>query len=82
MDAATRFTYRELEVLRWLKEGKTSMDIGTILAISERTVNFHVQNIKRKANAVSRAQAVAVAITHGLLADPAATAAGRSAGAP
>jgi DNA-binding CsgD family transcriptional regulator len=67
MDAATRFTYRELEVLRWLKEGKTSMDIGTILAISERTVNFHVQNIKRKANAVNRAQAVAVAMQTGQL---------------
>jgi LuxR family transcriptional regulator, quorum-sensing system regulator CviR len=61
------FTDREREVLLWLKEGKNSWDIGVILAITERTVNFHVQNIKRKANAVNRAQAVAVAMETGLL---------------
>jgi LuxR family transcriptional regulator, quorum-sensing system regulator CviR len=68
MGPSLSFTTRETEVLRWLKEGKTSWDIAVILSVSERTVNFHVQNIKRKANAVNRAQAVAVAIGHGLLA--------------
>ena len=62
------FTDREQQVLHWLKEGKSSWDISMILAISERTVNFHVQNIKRKTNAVSRAQAVATAMHLGLLA--------------
>jgi len=63
----TKLTDREGEVLLWLKEGKNSWDIGRILAISERTVNFHVQNIKRKVRAVNRAQAVAVAMETGLL---------------
>jgi DNA-binding CsgD family transcriptional regulator len=62
------FTDREREVLAWLREGKNSWDISVILNITERTVNFHVQNIKRKTNAVSRAQALAVALYHGALA--------------
>lgn len=58
---------REIEVLNWLKKGKSSWDIATILNISERTVNFHVRNIMQKLNAVSRAQAVAVAIENNLI---------------
>ncbi len=58
---------REIEVLNWLKKGKSSWDIATILNISERTVNFHVKNIMQKLNAVSRTQAVAVAIENNLI---------------
>ena len=58
---------REKEVLDWLKEGKTSWEISTILNISERTVNFHVTNILQKLQVVNRAQAVAVAIRSGLV---------------
>jgi FixJ family two-component response regulator len=57
---------REKEILKWLKKGKTSWDISIILCISERTVNFHVKNIMQKLNAVSRIQAVAVAVEKGL----------------
>lgn len=53
---------REKEVLRWLTTGKTSWEIAQILLISERTVNYHVQNIIRKLDAVNRAHAVAIAI--------------------
>lgn len=53
---------REMEVLRWLTTGKTSWEIAQILLISERTVNYHVQNIIRKLDAVNRAHAVAIAI--------------------
>jgi Bacterial regulatory proteins, luxR family len=38
-----------------------------ILAISERTVNFHVTNIKRKLGATNRGQALAIAARLGLL---------------
>ncbi len=58
---------REKEVLNWLKKGKSSWDIAAILKITERTVNFHVNNIMQKLNAVSRTQAVAVAIENNLL---------------
>lgn len=58
---------REKEVLNWLKKGKSNWDISNILGISRRTVSFHVTNIMQKLNAVSRTQAVAVAIERGLI---------------
>ena len=58
-------TNREIEVLNWLKVGKTSWEISVILNISERCVNFHINNAKAKLDAVNRTQAVAVALgTH------------------
>ncbi len=58
---------KELEVLNWIKEGKTSWDISTILGISERTVNFHATNVMQKLDAISRPQAIANAISLGLI---------------
>lgn len=55
---------RELEVLTWLRLGKTSWDISMILMISERTVNYHVNNIMRKLGVISRMQAVSVAANY------------------
>ena len=66
IETISQLSKREKEVLSWLKEGKSSWDIAAILNISERTVNFHVSNIMQKLNAVSRTQAVAVAIEKGL----------------
>ena len=58
---------REKEVLNWIKQGKSTWDISVILGISRSTVNFHVNNILQKLDAVSRAQAVAIAIEQGLI---------------
>jgi DNA-binding CsgD family transcriptional regulator len=58
---------REKEVLNWLQQGKTSRDISIILAISERTVNYHVYNIMEKLGVTNRPQAVAVATHSGLI---------------
>ncbi len=58
---------REKQVLEWLKEGKSSWDISTILGIRERTVNFHVSNIVRKLGAQNRSQAVAIALQSRLI---------------
>ena len=58
---------RELEVLKWTGAGKSSWEIGLILRISERTVNFHVCNAMKKLDAVNRGQALAVALSLGLL---------------
>jgi LuxR family quorum-sensing system transcriptional regulator SolR len=60
-------TPREAEVLRWTGEGKTSTEIGKILHIAERTVNFHVNKMLLKLNATNKAHAVAKAISAGLL---------------
>lgn len=58
---------RELNVLRWLKSGKTSWEISKILMISENTVNFHIKNIKRKLNASNRQHAVAIALANSII---------------
>ncbi|OUS11686.1 hypothetical protein A9Q89_08115 [Gammaproteobacteria bacterium 53_120_T64] len=61
-------TKRQQEVLFWIKEGKTAWDISQLLVVSERTVNFHLDNIFKKLEAVNRPHAVARAISYGLLA--------------
>lgn len=60
-------TKRELEVLNWVKAGKSNWDISAILGISERTVKFHVSSILNKLNTVNRSQAVAAAIEAGII---------------
>ena len=52
-------TPRQLEIATWLIAGKTDWEIGKILQISPKTVNFHVENIKRAYNVKSRNQFVA-----------------------
>lgn len=52
-----RLTERELQVLTWVARGKSSSDIAAILGISERTVNFHLDNAMRKAGVATRVQA-------------------------
>ncbi|MBC8007794.1 MAG: transcriptional regulator EpsA [Prolixibacteraceae bacterium] len=60
-------TRREVEILGWIKEGKTTSDIAGILALSPFTVKNHVQNILKKLGARSRSHAVAQAMNLGLL---------------
>jgi LuxR family transcriptional regulator, quorum-sensing system regulator BjaR1 len=58
-------TERERDVLAWTAEGKSSWEIGTILGLRERTVNWHVEQAKRKLDAVTRTQAVIKALRAG-----------------
>jgi DNA-binding CsgD family transcriptional regulator len=60
-------TEREVEVLRWTVSGKTAWEIGGILKISERTVNFHIQNVMEKFGVHSKTHAAAKAMGMGLL---------------
>lgn len=60
-------TAREIEVLNWIKEGKSSWDISVILKCSQRTIEFHVTNIMKKLDAVNRTQAVVIALEQGLI---------------
>lgn len=60
-------TRREVEILGWIKEGKTTSDIADILKLSPFTVKNHVQNILKKLGARSRSHAVAQAMNLGLL---------------
>lgn len=65
---APEISRRELEVLYWAKEGKSTWDISNILSISERTVKFHFGNIFRKFDVLNRSQAIAKAIHYGVIA--------------
>jgi DNA-binding CsgD family transcriptional regulator len=58
---------RELEILRWCKDGKSRLDIGEILAISPKTVEFHLRNIMDKLGANNQITAVVIAIQRGLI---------------
>jgi DNA-binding CsgD family transcriptional regulator len=60
-------TAREKEVLRWTAEGKTAYEIGQILVVSERTVNFHINNVVTKLGACNKTQAAVKAATLGML---------------
>lgn len=61
-------TGQEIECLRWCKEGKTNWEIGEILKISEKTVEFHLSNGMRKLGANNRITAVIMGIKMGLIA--------------
>lgn len=54
-----RLSKRESEILELLSHGKSTEDISTLLMITERTVNYHVGNLKTKMRVETRAHAVA-----------------------
>ena len=58
----TTLTRRELEVLRWTSQGKTSAEIAEILSLSDHTVNAYLNKAIRKLNCVNRTQLVAKAL--------------------
>jgi DNA-binding CsgD family transcriptional regulator len=63
----TPLSPKETEVLKWIAQGKSTWDVSMILGISERTVKFHVANFLQKLDAVTRPQAVAIALEQGLV---------------
>jgi DNA-binding CsgD family transcriptional regulator len=58
---------RQLECLRWAREGKSSYVIGQILSLSARTVDEHFASACKKLGVHTRMQAVAQALLLGLL---------------
>ncbi len=49
---------REMEIMNWVRMGKTNSEIGQILDISAFTVKNHMQRIFKKLGAYNRTQAV------------------------
>ncbi|MEN3290880.1 MAG: LuxR family transcriptional regulator, quorum-sensing system regulator SolR [Burkholderiales bacterium] len=66
-EALVTMTAREREVLRWTAEGKTAYEISQILTVSERTVNFHINNAVSKLGASNKTQAAVKASVLGML---------------
>jgi DNA-binding CsgD family transcriptional regulator len=62
-----RVTQRETQILGWVAAGKSDWAIGQILNISGKTVNFHVENAKRKFGVGTRMQVVIAAMRKGVI---------------
>jgi DNA-binding response OmpR family regulator len=58
---------REVEVLTWAARGKTSKEIGKILDLTKRTIDFHIDNAREKLGAATRTEAVIKAATGRLI---------------
>ena len=61
-------TERERQVLDYLPSHLSRDQIAGLLCVSSNTVKTHIQAVYRKIGATSRAEAVTVARSHGLLA--------------
>jgi DNA-binding CsgD family transcriptional regulator len=57
LSAIHPLSIREAEVLEWVAEGKRNREIATILGLSPRTVEKHVQNIMEKIGVETRTAA-------------------------
>lgn len=49
---------REVEIMTWVRKGKTNAEIGSILRISSYTVKNHLHQIFRKLDVYNRVQAI------------------------
>jgi NarL family two-component system response regulator LiaR len=67
VDLGCDLTPRELEVLALLVRGMTNAEIAQQLTISSSTASHHVRSVRSKLGAANRAEAVALALQHGLI---------------
>lgn len=51
-----RLTDKEKNILYWIKQGRSTAEISSIMGISKNTVNFHLKNIFNKLGAANRAR--------------------------
>lgn len=58
---------RELEILRWIREGKGNFEIALILGLSPLTIKNHLQRIYRALGVSNRAHALAKSISLALI---------------
>jgi len=61
------FTARELEVLRLMAEGATSVEIAARLSISVHTVKNHRKNLLRKAHCRNAGQLIATSLARRII---------------
>jgi len=66
-DPTAGLTAREMEVLRFIAQGRTNAEIATELVITERTVKAHVSNLLGKLHLSDRTQAAVYAWREGLM---------------
>lgn len=64
---SANLTERELDILRLIAQGTPNKEIAATLHISENTVKTHISNVLHKMDAKDRTEAVAKALTQGLI---------------
>jgi DNA-binding NarL/FixJ family response regulator len=69
-EAAPQLTTRELEVLRWIVEGRSNKEIAGVLGLSVNTVAVHRANIMQTLGMHNTAELVVYAIRKGLVSIP------------
>ncbi len=62
-----KVTERERECLLLTGQGLQERDIACMLGISSNTVRVHVENVKRKLGAATKAHAIILALKYGEL---------------
>ena len=66
-ESEVRLTEREMAVLRWTGDGKTTSEVSEIMRISESTVNFHIRNAVAKLGTANKLAATVKAAMLGML---------------
>ncbi len=64
---AVSLTTREREILVWVREGKATWEISSILGLSQDTVKYHLKKTFQKLDATNRIQAISVALDNKLI---------------
>jgi len=66
---AVQLNDREVKTLTWAARGKTAAEIAPILGLTKRTVDFHIDNTRKKLGVTTRTEAASMAATDRLI-DP------------
>lgn len=66
-DGKPKISDRQLEILRLSMEGKSAWVVGSLLGISENTVNYHMKQLFRVLDVSTKAHAVLKAMELGLI---------------
>ncbi len=62
-------TPRQREVLQLVAEGRSAREIGSLLKISSRTVEYHKYRLMEDLNLKTSAELIRFAIKHGIVSD-------------
>ncbi len=64
--ARKSFSPIEIEILKWVKEGKSNVEIGQIMGLTRWTIKYHLKNIMKKLDVSNRIQVASQAIIRNL----------------
>ena len=67
MGILRKLTKREVEILRWTAQGKSSEEIASVLHLSINTINYHIKKSIAKLEAPNKTAAAVKAAVLGLL---------------